>query len=84
MATISDLKVIGRCECGCAAIDLDALPSGQPSIPIADGTGTTLSGGQVGVIVWGRPEAITGLEIYDRGAGDSDLVLLIPTSIRAW
>jgi hypothetical protein len=51
---------------------------------VADGTARTSRGGQVGVIVWGRPDAITGLEIYDLGAGDGDLVLPLSTSITAW
>jgi len=49
---------------------------------VADGIGTTSAGGQVGVIVWGRGKAITGLEIYDLGAGENDLKLPIPSSIK--
>jgi hypothetical protein len=81
---VSNLEVVGRCECGCASIDFDAPTSDQHSTLIADGTGTTPSGGRVGVIVWGRPDAITGLEIYDLGAGDDDLVLPVPTSVISW
>ena len=83
-AAVSTLEVVGRCECGCASVDFDSSTSDQRSTPIADGTGTTPRGGQVGVIVWGRPDAITGLEIYDLGAGDDDLVLPDPTSLIAW
>ena len=41
--------------------------SDQRSTIIADGTGTTPRGGQVGIMVWGRPDAITGLEVYAPG-----------------
>ena len=71
-------------QCGCASVDFDSPVSEERSKPIADGTGTTPRGGQVGVIVWGRSDAITGLEIYDLGAGDDDLVLPDPTSVVPW
>jgi hypothetical protein len=35
-------------------------------------------------MVWGRPDAITGLEIYDLGAGEDDLGLPVSASIIAW
>jgi hypothetical protein len=83
-ATIPNLEVVARCECGCASVDFDAPTSEQRSSVIADATGHTPRGGQVGVIVWGRSDAITGLEIYDLGAGDDDLVLPVPTSVIPW
>lgn len=36
----------------------------------------------MGVIVWGRDDAITALEIYDLGAGEDGLRLPLPSSIR--
>jgi hypothetical protein len=83
-ATIPNLEVVARCECGCASVDFDAPTSQQRSSVIADATGHTPRGGQVGVILWGRSDAITGLEIYDLGAGDDDLVLPVPTSVIPW
>src|SRR5215207_3175642 len=70
-SAIPSLEVIARCECGCASVEFDA-PSEQRSGVIADATGHTPRGGQVGVIVWGRSDAITGLEVYDLGAGDDE------------
>jgi hypothetical protein len=32
----------------------------------------------------GKLDAIMGIEVYDLGAGDMDLKLPVPTSIRAW
>jgi hypothetical protein len=81
---VDRLQVIGRCECGCASVDFDAQESDQRSTLLADAIGHTARGGRVGVIVWGRPDAITGLEIYDLGAGDDDLVLPKPGSIEPW
>jgi hypothetical protein len=82
--TISSLQVVSRCECGCASIDFDLPASEKRSTPLADGTAKTPRGGAVGVIVWGRDGAIAGLEIYDLGAGDDDLVLPLPASIIPW
>ncbi len=83
-AALPTLTVEARCECGCASVDFDAPPSAERSTLIADGTARTSHGGQVGVIVWGRPDAITGLEIYDLGAGEGDLALPVPASIVPW
>ena len=82
-ASIPNLSVVGRCECGCASVDFERTPALR-STPVADGIGETPRGGQVGIIVWGRPDAITGLEIYDLGAGDGDLVLPRVQSIVPW
>lgn len=83
-AGIPDLSVVARCECGCASVDFDAPTSDERSGIIADATGRTPRGGQVGIIVWGRSDAITALEIYDLGAGDYDLVLPVTTSVIPW
>ena len=82
--SLPKLIVVSRCDCGCASIDFEATPSDERSQPVADGTGTTQRGGQVGVIIWGRKDAVTGLEVYDLGAGGDDLTLPVPESIKSW
>jgi hypothetical protein len=52
--------------------------------PIADGLGITPNGDQVGVIIWGVSDAITGLEIYDMSASASKLKLNDLKSIIPW
>ena len=81
VSSIPTLTVVERCECGCASVDFEARPSEHPWELLGDGVGVTPRGGKVGVIVWGRQDAITGLEIYDMNAGHGDLVLPIPKSI---
>jgi hypothetical protein len=83
IAAIGNLRVIGGCDCGCASVDFEN-DSSEHSRPIADGIGKTARGGDVGVIVWGTSNAITGLEIYGRGAGDDDLNLPELNSIASW
>jgi hypothetical protein len=82
--TAASLTVGGRCECGCVSVDFgDSQPSGEHHAkPLGDGVGMTAGGGQVGVIVWGNADTITGLEIYDLGAGDRGLNLPVPSSIK--
>ena len=84
MASLPGLIVAGGCKCGCASVNFEECAPDLPSHPVADGIGKTPRGGCVGVIVWGRSNAVTGLEIYDLGAGDDDLVLPIPGSIEPW
>jgi hypothetical protein len=79
--TVSELYVVGQCGCGCDTVNFEPDPS-EHSRPIADGIGATPSGGTVGVLVFGTSRRITGLEIYDLGAGEFDLRLPEPSSVR--
>ena len=80
-ALVANLQVVGRCGCGCATIHFAAPHSIERAHIIADAAARTPRGGQVGVIVWGRPDAITCLEIYDLGADADDLALPLPATI---
>jgi hypothetical protein len=83
-AGLGSLRAVNRCQCGCDSVDFVEEDPAHRSKPIADGIGTTAAGGTVGVIVWGRADAVTGLEVYDLGAGDNDLKLPITSSIRSF
>lgn len=63
--SVADLVVIDHCKCGCASVDFesDVLPG--KSTLVADALGQTPDGHNVGIIVWGNDEHVTGLEIYD-------------------
>jgi hypothetical protein len=84
LAGLGSLRVIGGCECGCDSVDFAEHDPERPSRPIADGTGNTPAGGDVGIIIWGTDDAVTGIEVYDLGAGDADIKLPIESSIRPW
>jgi hypothetical protein len=81
-AHVEHLRAVDQCGCGCDSVDFAKHDPTRPAQPICDAIGTTPAGGTVGVIVWGRPDAITSLEIYDLGAGDGDVKLPTPDSIR--
>jgi len=83
-AHVERLRVIDRCGCGCDSVDFKVDDSDNRPKPIADGTGETDAGGQVGVIIWGTADSITGIEVYDLGAGADGIRLPIPHSIRPW
>jgi hypothetical protein len=80
--TAERLMVVGKCDCGCDSVDFMGHNEVPGTRPIADAIGITPQGGKVGVIVWGTAQIITGLEIYDLGAGDNDLKLPSPDSIQ--
>ena len=81
--TLGDLRVVGGCECGCASVDF-AIAKPEQRIPIADGLGMLANGERVGVIVWGTPNAVTGLEIYDMSASATGLPLSHLRSVSPW
>jgi hypothetical protein len=83
-ANLESLRAVDQCSCGCDSVDFEEQGSVRPSKPIGDAIGTTPAGGVVGVIVWGRDDAITGLEIYDLGAGEEGLRLPTIDSIRGF
>ena len=81
---LDQLRAISQCGCGCDSVDFVEHDPKNRSKPIADATGKTKAGGDVGVLVWGTESQVTGLEIYDLGAGDADLKLPVPDSITAF
>ena len=81
--TLPNLRVVGGCECGCASVDF-AITTPEQRRPIADGLGILTNGECVGVIVWGTPDAVTGLEIYDMSASATGLSLSQLQSVIPW
>ena len=63
-------EVVDRCDCGCASVDF--LPDGPFGEIVADAYGRTTSGIDVGVILWAREGAVSGLEVYMLGSSDTD------------
>jgi hypothetical protein len=65
---IVNVRVVGRCTCGCPSIDLAVGDHTQrktaPSHILADFEGKTPEGIEVGVILHGREGEISELEIY--------------------
>jgi hypothetical protein len=70
---VSKLRVVGRCGCGCASVDFEE--NGRHCVrshPIAEAYGETPTGLKFGLILWGRDDAVTGLEIYEGHPGSAN------------
>jgi len=76
---IPSLVVLAYCPCGCGSVSFDVSRDRRYGL-IADGYAVTDDGTNVGVIVWGDAETISGLEIYR--ADEDDPKLPMPQSVR--
>ena len=83
LSSVSNLVVVGQCDCGCATVDF-ARRSPEHPRPIAEAIGINPNGDQVGIIIWGVQDAVTGLEIYDMSAQAAGLPLSDLKSILSW
>ena len=83
LTTLPTLRVVDQCQCGCPSVTFHKDSPEHPHI-VADGLGVPAGGGQVGVIIWGVKDAVTGLEIYDGSASASTLSLADLKSVVSW
>jgi hypothetical protein len=62
---VEELRVVGRCGCGCASLYFE--PEGQRGKVhmLADELAVYPDGQQAGLILWGRDGKIVWLEVYD-------------------
>jgi hypothetical protein len=82
VASVERLHAVAKCACGCDSVDFAPHDPVNLSSPIANAIGTTSQGEEVGLIVWGRQDAITGLEVYALGGEGHRLP--IPETIHGW
>jgi len=80
--SVHALRVQAACDCGCASVDFEIPPEPGSCRLVADGVGRTPTGGRVGVLVWALDDRVSGLEVYDLGAGQDDRRLPLPSSIQ--
>jgi hypothetical protein len=66
-ATIDKLVVVDRCKCGCPSVNFESSPSSRGIV--VEGLAKSVSGAEVGFIVWGDESGVAGLEIYEKGPG---------------
>jgi hypothetical protein len=66
LGQLESVAVVGRCRCGCPSIDLQVGPSASVDAPrpvlLADAESP--EGVPVGVILWARGGALSGLEVH--------------------
>jgi len=63
--TTKTLRVGGRCSCGCPSVDFEIGGQNLPNQPLVEASGQTTDGIDVGLVLWGRADAVTGLEFYE-------------------
>ena len=55
---IDELRVVGRCGCGCASVDFENNGQAGDNHPIADATAESPNGRRCGLTLWGRDDAV--------------------------
>ena len=80
---VGELRVVARCQCGCASVDFERDGQAGRSRPIAEAVGKTAEDLSVGLILWGRDDAVTGLEVYELDAGSAGSLPSLE-SLRPW
>jgi hypothetical protein len=61
---ISELRITGGCDCGCASLDFYSTSAGPATI-LADAVAVYPDKQQAGLILWGRANEIVMLEVYE-------------------
>lgn len=69
LATVPELAVVDRCDCGCPSLDFMREGMGAGAQILADAEGTADDGLPFTVLLWARDEQISGLEIFDYDGG---------------
>lgn len=80
---LSDLEARSGCGCGCESVDFEDFDPARAPQPLGHTIGTTPTGGTVGIIIWGRADAVTGLEVYDIDCG-GDSKLPVPSTLTTF
>jgi len=84
---LPEIRVRGKCSCGCPTIDLACATTIASDYhgtgPLADVVGE-VSGTDVGVLLFQRDGLLTCLEIYAFGDNPPDFPLPDPSTLRGW
>jgi hypothetical protein len=75
--------VVSGCGCGCASIDFEKEEGHAGVRLLAEGIGKSTSGVDLLVILWGRDDALTSLEVVDLGPQSAN-ALPNPSLLKPW
>jgi hypothetical protein len=85
LEALPSLTVVSGCPCGCASVTFAEDPSiGRVSALVVDAVARHPDGSLLGLMVWGHPDQITGLELYDYDASGGYKRLPDPASVRSF
>lgn len=76
----SQLRVVGRCNCGCASVFFSSPEWTSEHHRVADGTGDTADGEKIDIIVWATSTGLAHLELVSYT--ERPALLPDPSSIR--
>ena len=62
---VEELRVVGRCPCGCASLYFEPEEQRGDLERLADELAVYPDGHQAGLILWGREGKVVWLEVYD-------------------
>ena len=79
---VRSLRVVGRCECGCASVDFRVPAQGQVARIVADAVAKAPDGEHLGLIVWALDKHLSGLEVHSYS--DRPAPLPVVTSISSY
>ncbi len=80
---VDRLQVVGRCGCGCASVDFEKGGQSGDCHPIAEATAESHAGLKCGLILWGRDDAVTGLEVYEMDPDSTNSLPRLET-LKPW
>jgi hypothetical protein len=80
---VARLRIVGRCQCGCASVDFEKDGPSAQAHPIAEAVSVAPAGPKCGLILWGSDDVISGLEIYDFDEGTNTELPSVET-LRRW
>lgn len=85
LESLPSLTVISQCACGCASIYFgDDPPNGPRSTLVVDAVAKHPDGSVLGLMVWGRSDQITALELWDYDGSGGNKRLADPASVRSF
>jgi hypothetical protein len=76
---LESLEIVEQCKCGCPSRDFVVGERAEGAKPIADAIGISPEGVTVGLILWGKDNIITALEVYPWSDADNFSLPIIIT-----
>ena len=76
----SQLRVVGRCDCGCASVFFSSPEWTSEHHRVADGQGYTADGERIDIIVWATSTGLAHLELVSYS--ERPALLPDPYSVR--
>ena len=64
-ASLTGLRVVGRCVCGCASLFFAGIEAAAEQYRVADGLAYAEDGEEIGIILWASRGNVVHMELYN-------------------